>query len=33
VLTSPAILLGRTLIVAARKTGGHAIRVIQASEV
>jgi SAM-dependent methyltransferase len=33
VLTSPAILLGRTLIIVARKTGGSSIRVIQASEV
>jgi len=33
VMTSADILLGRTLIIVARKTGGNAIRIIQASEV
>ncbi len=33
VLTSPEILLGRTLIVIARKTGGNSVRITQASEV
>jgi SAM-dependent methyltransferase len=33
VLTSADILLGRTLIIVARKTGGNSIRVIQASDV
>jgi 2-polyprenyl-3-methyl-5-hydroxy-6-metoxy-1,4-benzoquinol methylase len=32
-LTSPALLLGRTLIVVARKKSSHSIRTIQASEV
>jgi SAM-dependent methyltransferase len=32
-MTSRAILFGRTLILTARKTGGNAIRVIQASEI
>jgi hypothetical protein len=33
ILTSPAVLLGRTLIVVARKQARHTVRTIQASDV
>jgi hypothetical protein len=33
ILTSPAIMLGRTLILVARKKNTHSIRTVQASEV
>ena len=33
IMTSPAVLLGRTLIVVAEKKAGHSVRTIQASEV